>query len=76
LVLKRKCIVCGKIFPDGQGIVLVRETLVLEFHSRRCMVKFFKRVFEEAPDINCIREYIEKLVKEYKEIAVPKQKMI
>ena len=76
MALKRKCIVCGKVFPDGQGIVLVRENLVLEFHSRRCMVRFFKRIFEEAPDINCIKEYVDKLVKEYQEISMPKQKTL
>ena len=45
-----KCIVCGRVFPEGQGIVVVKSGLELAFHSSRCVSKFFKRLLENAPD--------------------------
>ncbi len=66
-MVQRKCLVCGRSFPEGQGIVIVKDNIVLEFHSSRCVAKFFKRMIEDSPDISCLRDTIRELVEEYKE---------
>ncbi len=40
------CIVCGRKFPEGQGIIIRRAGVELAFHSKACFVKFFKRFIE------------------------------
>lgn len=39
---KLECIVCGRIFYQGQGIVLSVGKYTLTFHSKNCAMKFFK----------------------------------
>jgi len=43
-VEKLECIVCGRKFPLGQGIIVNICGFTLRFHSKNCAVKFF-RVF-------------------------------
>jgi large subunit ribosomal protein L24e len=70
---ERICVVCGKKFPDGQGIVIHKDDIILEFHSSKCASKFFKRLLEEAPDISCIKNTIKQLLEEYKTINEKKR---
>jgi len=76
LTIKHKCVVCGRVFYEGQGIVLTRGGVQLEFHSSRCMSKFFTRVFYESGDISCINETIKKLIKEFEEMQEKKEKKL
>ncbi len=64
-----KCIVCGRVFPEGQGIVIKYGNLVLSFHSSRCAAKFLKRLVENTPyeDIGkYVREVYEEFIEELK----------
>ncbi|MEN2999163.1 MAG: hypothetical protein ABDH61_01090 [Acidilobaceae archaeon] len=46
--MKHRCIVCGRLFPEGQGIVLSRGNATLKFHSSRCAAKFLRIFFDRA----------------------------
>lgn len=48
-----RCVVCGRPFPEGQGIVIRRGDLVLAFHSSRCASKFLRLLMERA-DAKCL----------------------
>lgn len=74
LPLSRVCIVCGRPFPEGQGVVITKGSFVLEFHSNKCMAKFFKRLLQDAEDISCIESALKSLLKEYSELREAKVK--
>ena len=59
-----RCMVCGRFFHEGQGIVLKVRGGVLEFHSSRCAARFFRRLVEEYPE-DCIVSAIRRLADEY-----------
>ena len=44
--IKYKCIVCGRKFHQGQGIVIEYGKYRLAFHSSRCASKFLKLLLE------------------------------
>uniref|UniRef100_A0A7C4NN49 Uncharacterized protein n=1 Tax=Staphylothermus marinus TaxID=2280 RepID=A0A7C4NN49_STAMA len=46
---KYRCIVCGRIFPEGQGVVIKHGELTLFFHKSKCACKFFKYLLENTP---------------------------
>lgn len=56
---KLECIVCGRVFYQGQGIVLDVGGYTLTFHSKSCAIKFFKTLLSRLT-----REEIENAVKE------------
>ncbi len=60
---KYKCIICGRIFPEGQGIVIKYGDLVLSFHSNRCASKFLRQLLERIPSDE-IKGYVKRLVEE------------
>jgi len=62
------CIVCGRPFHEGQGIVIRRGDLVLEFHSARCASKFL-RLLVERSDASCVEGPIKQISKELREAA-------
>ncbi|MEM0061466.1 MAG: hypothetical protein QW726_06015 [Fervidicoccaceae archaeon] len=76
MAIRHKCIVCGKVFHEGQGYVLTRGNIVLEFHSSKCLSKFFSRVFYDSTDITCINETIKKLLEEYRELEERREKKL
>jgi len=39
---KLKCMVCGRVFYEGQGIKISIAGKDLYFHSKSCALKFFK----------------------------------
>jgi len=39
-----RCSVCGKVFPEGQGIVIRFRDRDLVFHKRACAVKFLREL--------------------------------
>lgn len=44
---RSKCIVCGRVFHDGQGIAVKVSDTLLYFHNKRCAIRFFKAFVEE-----------------------------
>ncbi len=60
------CVVCGRPFPDGQGIVISVRGKVLEFHSSRCASKFLRLMLERG-DSSCLDGLIVQMVKEFRE---------
>lgn len=46
---KHTCIVCGRVFPKGQGIVINHGGLTLCFHKSKCASKFLKHLLENTP---------------------------
>ena len=58
-----KCIVCGRVFPEGQGIVIRYGDIVLAFHSSRCASKFLRQLLERIPPDE-IKGYVKRLVEE------------
>lgn len=76
MAIKHKCIVCGKEFYEGQGYVLMRGGIQLEFHSSRCLAKFFTRIFYDSSDLSCINETVKKLTKEFEELQEKKTKKL
>ncbi len=74
---KYTCIVCGRVFPEGQGIVIVRAGVTLAFHSKACLAKFF-RLFVERLDEREFRRAAREVIRELEEIrkAKIKQKVI
>lgn len=68
------CITCGRVFPEGQGIVIRLGNDLLEFHSSRCLAKFAKSLLERVP-YEEIKGYIKKLREEYQELNEQKKKL-
>lgn len=64
---RHRCVVCGRIFPRGQGIVINKEGVVLEFHSSKCASKFFSMLLERIP-FEEVSPYIKKLINEFNEL--------
>ncbi|BEP16962.1 hypothetical protein PYJP_03140 [Pyrofollis japonicus] len=67
-----QCIVCGRYFPEGQGIVIKRAGIELAFHSKNCLAKFF-RVFIEHLDEAEFKKAARETIKEFEEILKRKQ---
>jgi len=65
-VKKHLCIVCGRAFPEGQGIVLQRANIELAFHSKTCLAKFFK-LFIENLDEGCFKKAAKETIKSFEE---------
>lgn len=61
-----ECIVCGRKFPEGQGIILSKAGRVLYFHSKDCAMRFF-RLFLELLEDSCAAPAIDEAVKEFRE---------
>ncbi len=62
---KHVCIVCGKMFPEGQGIVLTLDNYMLTFHSKACALKFFNTLLHKV-SFDLIRDTVEDTVEEFK----------
>ncbi len=63
---KHKCIVCGRPFPEGQGIIINYGKHKLAFHSSRCASKFLRLLLERVPEEN-LGNYIKKIIDELEE---------
>ncbi len=58
-----ECVVCGRRFPEGQGISLEKAGRVLWFHSRRCAYRFFMLLMERVED-SCISAPMSEVLEE------------
>ncbi len=68
-----KCIVCGRVFPEGQGIVIEKAGLTLAFHSKACVTKFF-RLMVETMDEGEFKKVARMLAKEFEEALKRREK--
>jgi large subunit ribosomal protein L24e len=71
---KYKCVVCGRSFPRGQGVIITIEDLTLEFHSNKCFSKFARELLKKLPS-ESVKGYAKRLVEEYREIILQKSKL-
>lgn len=62
-----KCIMCGRLFPEGQGVLISRGGLTLTFHSGRCAYRFLKLLFERA-DERCVLDAARSLASELEKV--------
>ncbi|MGC9209651.1 MAG: hypothetical protein ACP5FT_00015 [Acidilobus sp.] len=60
------CVVCGRPFYEGQGIVIRRGQLELAFHSSRCAAKFLRLLVERA-EADCVTDASRQVAKELDE---------
>ncbi len=74
--MKRRCIICGKMFPEGQGIVITRGRIALYFHSKRCAVKFLRKLIEETTDTACLEKLLNETLKSIEEARKEPEKKI
>ncbi|MCE4607040.1 MAG: hypothetical protein F7B59_06920 [Desulfurococcales archaeon] len=61
-----ECVVCGRKFPVGQGVILSKSGFTLYFHSNKCASKFLKLLLERLDEDcarNAIREVLDELDK-------------
>ena len=58
-----ECVVCGRKFPEGQGIILSKGGRVLYFHSKACAARFLKLLLERV-DERCITPAIDEVLGE------------
>ncbi len=69
-----ECMICGRPFPEGQGIVLEKSGFALTFHSSRCAAKFLKLLLERLDD-DCARPALRELTRELTEaLQIKKEK--
>ncbi len=71
---KHKCLTCGRVFPEGQGIVIKIAGETLEFHSSKCFAKFARELLSRLPQDE-IKGYIKKIREEYEEVLEQKRKL-
>ncbi|MEM0200575.1 MAG: hypothetical protein QW281_01400 [Saccharolobus sp.] len=64
---KYVCDTCGRVFPEGQGILFEINNNKLYFHSKACAYKFLKEVLLET-DSDCINDSLKKVKKKYSEL--------
>jgi len=67
------CVVCGRSFPEGQGIIVEKAGHRLFFHSKRCLTRFFRRFVEELED-SCASRAISRVKSEFEELAKAREK--
>ncbi len=61
-----ECLVCGRKFPKGQGVVLRVKGRDYAFHSKVCALKFLRRVLEEI-DENVLDPAFRRVAEEFRE---------
>ncbi len=69
-----ECIICGRKFPEGQGIIIDYDGVLLAFHSSRCAAKFLKQLLERVPPEE-LKGYIKRLVEEDLEAVRARRKL-
>jgi len=77
-----KCLICGRIFPRGQGITLRIDERELTFHSKKCALKFFNRLIEQlivedrTKVISALNKLLKTIEQEQRELEKLKAKKI
>ena len=63
---KLTCIVCGRVFPKGQGVVFSVGGKEYFFHSKSCAIKFVRRAIEEFEPEKIVQVF-DRVRKEFEE---------
>ncbi len=63
---KYKCIICGRMFPEGQGIVIKYGKYTLAFHKSKCAAAFLRLLLERVPPEE-LEGYIKRIISEAEE---------
>ncbi len=63
---KYRCMMCGRVFSEGQGIVINYGGKILAFHSSRCASKFLRLMLDRVPE-DVLGKYINRLMEELEE---------
>ncbi|AWR95029.1 hypothetical protein [Acidianus brierleyi] len=71
---KHVCLVCGKSFTEGQGIILTIADRKLEFHSKSCAYKFLKEVIMNS-EKDCISSPLKDVYKKYSDLLDKREKI-
>ncbi|WP_048054399.1 hypothetical protein [Sulfolobus acidocaldarius] len=64
---RNECIVCGRIFYEGQGIKITVKGRDYLFHSKACAYKFLKEAIYDM-DADQVVEAFKTIEKKYSEI--------
>jgi ribosomal protein L24E len=64
---KYRCVVCGRVFPEGQGIILRVDDDAIPLHSSKCATKFLRSVVERL-EPSIVRGIIKDVKKEFHEL--------
>ncbi|MEM0014373.1 MAG: hypothetical protein QXS42_03655 [Zestosphaera sp.] len=73
--LKLECIVCGRKFSQGQGVVVTLGGRSYSFHSKGCALKFLKKVLEGVEQQK-ILEVAERVAEEFKTVLKEKAESV
>lgn len=68
---KLACVVCGRKFSVGQGILLSFGKNTYNFHSKTCALKFVKKVLESLESSE-LERIADKVAEEYSKILKEK----
>ncbi len=68
---KLTCVVCGRKFSVGQGILISFGRNTYNFHSKTCALKFVKKVLESL-DPSELERTADKVTEEYSKILKEK----
>lgn len=72
---KLACVVCGRKFSAGQGILISFGRNTYNFHSKTCALKFVKKVLESL-DPSELEKTADKVAEEYSRILKEKTERI
>ncbi len=72
---KFTCIVCGRKFPRGQGVIIELGKITLTFHSTKCATKFFKLLIERIEDKSLLEKTAKELIHELEEVRKRKEEL-
>ena len=68
-----ECVVCGRKFPEGQGIVISKGSTILYFHSSRCAAKFLRALLENSEN-TCIEKSLSETLEQFLKAIERKRK--
>lgn len=71
---KNICVVCGRKFPEGQGVVIDVYGIKLIFHSKACALKFMRNMLQRI-DENPLKQAVNNTIEEFSEKLKEHMKM-
>lgn len=69
---KNVCLVCGRTFPQGQGVRITIKGSDYFFHSKACAYKFLREIVLSS-DADCISDVIKDVKRKYEDILEKKR---
>ena len=66
LAKKLKCVVCGRVFYEGQGVILNIAGKDIVLHSKSCALKFVKSLLEKIESSH-LAPAVKETLKEFEE---------